>query len=475
MATRIANWICLPFVLLLVAPVGKARDRSEVDRRLEILERLWDQSTNQQARQLTSKNADSLPFLMLTGQYGKAAQTIDAAISEFRKDMPGEPIPAWFESLELKVSKSLIDPGVESIRGTIRHSYTAGTSAPRDSRLRIRLVVDGKEMPPISIPVPMDSSCFELVAPARMATALVWCEPENAGPTCSPANMPQQRILLIPKLDGLKKDLLARKKSVLSLPDSIGKQTWLHRSEGLAALESTGKWTLTRDPLKDLADMIHTPLGKIRNGAWPEPAPGADQVLVLPLAKGNKTVRVRLPLRDTADSGAFPAVVALHGAGDDENRWIDGYNRQFSRHCLQRGWVMICPKDGLEPDLLTAVAGWSGLKINRIAVMGHSQGGSQALAFGAQHPAELQGIAVLGASGRVGDGKAYRKIPLFVGIGTEDFAFRACEMMLAQMRDQGQQKLTHHQHKKIGHVLIPIAARAELLEFLDEVLAVAKQ
>lgn len=469
METALLNRICLLLLFFLLSPIAEAQSVKSVTRRMEILERLWDKSANRKTKEQTSKSVDSITFMMLTGQIGKAAQTIDTAICELQKESQGKQIPTWFASLDIKVTKLHINPKIESIQGIVHHSYGNRTTESQTNRIRIRWTVNENEMDPIIVPLPIGSFRFELFPPNKLATARIWCEPADGEPHNSFVEYPHASILINPERDSFTKLMLAKRKSVSELPDSVGKQTWLERCEDFLSFESQGKSAPSIDFINDLVKLPEIPLEKIRNGTWPDPIPGSDQVLVFPLAKGNKTVRIRMPKKFSYKYESISAIVALHGAGDDENRWIDGFNHYLSDHTSKRGWFLICPRNGFEPDLLPSIEKWAGLKINKFAIIGHSQGGSQALAFGAMYPDKILALAALGASGRIGNGDSYQKLPIFIGIGTEDLALKPCESMVQVMKDDEKEELFYHTYKNIGHVIGPMASKSDLLDFLDGV------
>ena len=143
--------LCLSLVFICITPAAKGQHLEDVNRRLEILERIWEIPSNDLVRQKASKSVDSLTFLMLTGQYSKAAQTIDAAIAEFQKNIPEKTTPTWSDSLDIKVSKSLINPCTETIQGTLRHTYRSNITTPVTARVRNpkKRCVDGS-IPPSS-------------------------------------------------------------------------------------------------------------------------------------------------------------------------------------------------------------------------------------------------------------------------------------------------------------------------------------
>lgn len=460
-----------PFVAsLLITLPSQGQEIPDVARRLEALGHWWVRTTDDESKGRASKAVDPVTFLVLTGQMGKAAQTIDKAILDLMRTRHKEMGEHWFGGLDIGLEKSLVDPNIETIKGKVFHAYPPGPGEPSSThaRFRIRWSIDGKELEPVAISFPKTSAHFELRPPETASMARIWLEPAESGAMGPWPFPPEKRILLVPGWRGIKAGLLARKAAVQAQPDSIAKLTWLHRVKDLNAFNDGISALPSGQNLATFADWVSKSPNAFHAGKWPLPVDGCDQTLVVPLASGSKTVRILLPPRDRRDQERRMVVVALHGAGDDENTWPDLYLRKLSLHCKNRGWVLVCPRGAHDPDLLPALEKWSGLKFNGSVILGHSQGGSLALSFAARHPAGLLGLASLGASGRVGEGDDYNRIPVFVGMGENDSSLGAAKSMVEAMRGQGQRSVAFRQYGKAGHILAPFASIPDVLLFLDE-------
>jgi len=133
--------------------------------------------------------------------------------------------------------------------------------------------------------------------------------------------------------------------------------------------------------------------------------------------------------------GATPAplVIALHGAGGDENDFFDGYNESPLKPEAERlGFLVVCPK-GRAPDsgyrgaaerdvfdVLAEVRREYRIDPRRIYLMGHSMGAFAAWRLGAEHPDLFASLGLISGGGDPGEASKLRDIPQYVVHGARD-------------------------------------------------------
>jgi predicted esterase len=144
---------------------------------------------------------------------------------------------------------------------------------------------------------------------------------------------------------------------------------------------------------------------------------------VLPQEKGNLPARVYAPLAATQNK-PVPLVIALHGAGGDENMFFDAYGAGvIKRLADQRGFLAVAPRVSMrfKPDtleqMLTALRYHYAIDTARIHVVGHSMGAGAAFSLAAAAPERFAAAACLAGGPR---GKAERLPPLLVIAGALD-------------------------------------------------------
>lgn len=117
-----------------------------------------------------------------------------------------------------------------------------------------------------------------------------------------------------------------------------------------------------------------------------------------------------LPVRVFAPpgEGARPVVIALHGAGADENAFPEAYGAGTAVRLAEReGAILLSPRtDVFQRDpafldsLLAVVRRDHTVDSTRVYLLGHSLGAAAAWAAALARPAQVAGVAVIGGAGR---------------------------------------------------------------------------
>jgi len=132
-------------------------------------------------------------------------------------------------------------------------------------------------------------------------------------------------------------------------------------------------------------------------------------------------------------SKPFPLIIALHGAGRDENSFFDDYpNGAFKNEAEQRGYIVACPK-GRQPtsmylgpaeqdvmDVIAQVRKNYKIDPNRIYMTGHSMGGFGTWSIAMDHPDIFAAIAPISGGGNPANVAKIAHIPELVVHGDAD-------------------------------------------------------
>jgi dipeptidyl aminopeptidase/acylaminoacyl peptidase len=149
----------------------------------------------------------------------------------------------------------------------------------------------------------------------------------------------------------------------------------------------------------------------------------------------------RVPFRIFVPPGVdaskpMPLVVALHGAGGDENAFMDRYSGLYKKEAQARGYLAVAvngrgpytgyrgtaERDVLDvTDLVQKV--WK-VDPDRVYLMGHSMGGMGTVAIGFDHAERWAAVAPIAGYGQ-GEGPAAQlakapKLPVFIAQGEKD-------------------------------------------------------
>lgn len=184
-------------------------------------------------------------------------------------------------------------------------------------------------------------------------------------------------------------------------------------------------------------------------------------------------VRIYVPDRPPIDpGGARPLVIALHGAGGDENLWPDGYGGGVMRTISQReGFILLSPQvpitaafEGFFDALVAGAERWLEIDKTRIYVIGHSMGGGVAAAWAKSRADRIAAVCTIAGIGQFRG--ATRLPPTLVIAGeldpliTPDRAKRDAETARA-----GGLPVEYREIKDYGHTLVVARAASDVVDW----------
>lgn len=205
-------------------------------------------------------------------------------------------------------------------------------------------------------------------------------------PGQGPARIACTFVVSAESLDRARESLLARLDAIPGAPEPTR-----DIARGRAALitdHPPGRSfaELRFDPLTRLAE-VRAEVGAIAEGRDPYAARAGDLWRTVATRAGPVPVRLYVPPRlgvDQPRSGPGPPlVIALHGAGGDENLWMDGYAAGAIRRLAdERGFIVASPltypflgDPGIFDDLVRELRLHYPVDPLRIHIIGHSLGG----------------------------------------------------------------------------------------------------
>jgi predicted esterase len=195
---------------------------------------------------------------------------------------------------------------------------------------------------------------------------------------------------------------------------------------------------------------------------WREVQVGADRRV---------PVRLVVPPSVTADGAApAPLIVALHGAGGDENMFADAYGAGvLTRLADSLGAIVISPlANGLAAPafdtLLALVAREHRVDMRRVYVVGHSMGAGIAATLANQRGAQLAGVAMLAGGAPVTSADAPPL--LFVGAALDPVIPAARVKAAAEASQAAGQSATYRELASEGHTLMVGRVLPEAVQWL---------
>lgn len=127
-----------------------------------------------------------------------------------------------------------------------------------------------------------------------------------------------------------------------------------------------------------------------------------------------------------------PMVMGLHGAGGDENSFMDRYQGLFKKNAERRGYIVVAANgrgpyggyrgvSGQDPiDVINLVQEIYSIDKGRTYLMGHSMGGAGTITLGFDHAGRFAALAPIAGYGATTQLEKAPDMPLFIGQGDAD-------------------------------------------------------
>ena len=191
---------------------------------------------------------------------------------------------------------------------------------------------------------------------------------------------------------------------------------------------------------------------------------GSEYLVAFPGRVAPLPVRIFIPA--CAKVAKVPLVVALHGAGATENMFFEAYGvGKVKTLCHERGWMLVAPRNGITADNLRMLIQELPIDPEQVVFIGHSMGASQALGFALNHSKEVKALGLMGGAGSIGKNQSLGNMPVFVGVGSEDFARASVVKFSQEAMKQPENKLVFKEYESIDHSSICQVCLPEMFDF----------
>lgn len=466
-----------PLVVVAVsgAPLAAQAERYELGRRLKAFEAAWERHDAPAAR---ARALDLLPQLtnqFFSFRFGEAGRTLDLAAEALRSELPPGAGRQWLMSLSPLPEARLVDGSARELRVTIRPFYAVGGDPPQGLELRLwfterDVVVVRPERFPVTVTVPLPP-----LGESRGLDRRLYFLADGAK-ELRPASVGVSQVA------DLKPRLAALRKRLEGLTDPEATDT-LERATARARLAALSQAAVGADapvPVTDLpyAEWLANAEAMLDGRPFFTAERPGQFWLSVPTGRGTATpCRLFVP-KGLDRNKPVPVVVALHGAGVDENMFFESYGAgHIVRECEQRGWLLVAPRSGLGftgggppvARLVTALAERYPLDPQRVFVVGHSMGAMQAagqVAAGSRFAA----VALLGGGGRLARTDAFAELPVFIGVGDRDTLARSGARALNQaLTAAGAKAVTFKEYAGVEHLVIVRQALPDVFALFDQV------
>lgn len=483
MRTDIAGWLALVVVGLAAGRAVAQPERYELGQRLKRFEQAWEETKDPAARKRALAIVKKASGQFLSLQLGEAGRTLDEARWALQGRTPTD-TERWLESLYTAPEKRLLDSATSELPVEVRAFYTVKPIPPLRTSVLLRI---GQGLP-ATVPVAkLPAKVAVKFPPGRsQADQYLTLEASHDGKLIGVRNIGVSTVRdLAARLSWLEQSIKATARIPTTASDwlDIELATMSDSAEGLTALASGQVFEI--DPAANATfDMIWfgslLSIGGRRHYIAPTfmtafTGKSMNYRLVVPTDKGQTTVcRFHEP-RGLSQKYPVPLVVALHGAGGSENLFFEGYgNGHIVKECEKRGWMLLAPRGGLlgaapVAAIIDKLAERYPIDPKRIFLVGHSMGAGQAIELAQQHPGKFAAVASLGGAGRVRKKEPFADLPVFVGVGDQDFALKGSRALHKALTDAGAKRVTYKEYPDLEHLVIVREALPDVFALWDEI------
>lgn len=352
---------------------------------------------------------DRTTLAFFGGDFAKVLRDMHALTAEMLGDSAVTGPTHQLLPLRLRTLPRVVTPEDSVVRVVITVMYASGDEPAR--RLRVRIAGrDGRAIYESPLVVPAGAAAGQRVELAIPRSQLPLSDTRldvSAALDGTEAELRAPLFLLSLRADSLR-TMLAR--DIAQLPANTDAQALASLRARIALLtdapDETNSAQFLADPVA-LASLLQDELAALQLGRDPYRRTG-DIWRVLQMPTGQVPLRLYVPPQARAVD-SLPLVIALHGAGADENMFLEGYGDGRIRTLADSlGFIVASPmtvdfaRDPATLDtLLAVVARANRFDRRRVYVLGHSLGGGVALRLAFARRGDIRAAAVIAGAGTV--------------------------------------------------------------------------
>lgn len=440
-------------LVMLVVTAGDAlaqAERYQLGRRLRDFEVAWEKQPDPAARRKALEIVPAASTKFLSLQLGEAGRTLDDARRALGVG-PNLPGMAYLDALDFLPERRVLDATVTTLLVKKTALYPVKGEVPASARVRLGFpgarpveVPLAEYREPVSVPLPaaMDDADLPLMVTLLLDSKVV-----------------SERITTISRVKNLTDRIQKLKDQAVPKPLTLEGASLQERVDLLNDL--TERIPETDYPTAALVAEGET-LARDLSKLYYSPSRAGNFWIAIPTGKSRTAARLFVPEK-LDPKQPVPIVIGLHGAGGSENLFFDGYGAgRAVEECRKRGWLFLAPRSGLGflggPPAVAAMVDELAKRYpidrKRVFVVGHSMGGAQGVELVQQSPGLVAGLAVLGASGRVRKPETFADLPVYIGVGTKDFALSGSRSLAKSLTAIPKTKTEIKEYPDLDHMLI---------------------
>ncbi|MCS7021527.1 MAG: alpha/beta hydrolase-fold protein [Gemmataceae bacterium] len=441
-------------------------ERYELGRRLRLFEAAWEKWDCHEARQR------ALPLLRpLTGQFfsfrfAEAGRTLDRATFALQA-ADGPPAGRrWAAALQIVPQSRLLDETTTELIVTVQPFYQPDVPLPPNARLRLWFTNQSTvsvtvQTWPVTVRVPLPPLNDHTGLDRRLYVLL------DVRGNLEPASVGISQV----------RHLRARLERLKAACDKLPRHCELEAATIRTRLQAWQAALQGETPITDFPYALWLDNAELMAAGRPffTPERQGQFWITLPTGSaGSVPCRLFVP-KGLQKHQPVPLVVALHGAGVDENMFFDSYGAgQIVRECQQRGWMLLSPRAGLlgpppVPQLIDTLAQRYPIDRKRVFLVGHSMGAAHAMAVALRQPDAYTAVAALGGAPRIAQVQALQRLPFFLAVGTHDsLAINGARKLHQQLTTAQLPHYHYREYPELEHLLIVRQALPDVFAFFDK-------
>jgi len=197
----------------------------------------------------------------------------------------------------------------------------------------------------------------------------------------------------------------------------------------------------------------------------------------------NELIPFRILIPENYDAQKkYPLVVALHGAGGDENAYMRGYQQTFKKAVAKHGYIAVSVngrgpyggytgKSGQDPmDVLDLIQSIYPIDKNRTYLTGHSMGGMGTVMVGFNHADRFAALAPIAGFSTANLMEKDKTMPLILCQGDQDalVPVEGARKFYAAAQQLGLPDVKYIEKAGVNHTEIPVYVMDDIFDFFDK-------
>ena len=472
-----ARWLSqylAPLTLFVGLPccASAQLERYELGQRVRACELEWDAHRAPEDHRRAVPKMQSAVMGFFAGQFGEVGKSLDNARYALRSVSAPSSDEVWANSLSFVPEKRLLDADETSLNVRVTSFYKVAGDIPKNATVKIQLTVRHSE-PSIT------RSLVSVVIDKLPKTAELKFSKQPEGDYLLTFTVMvnghafAKREMTLSFARNLRGRLSGIQSYIAANPKRTAGATAANLCGLLSAL-ANGETFETDYPAAHLLAQARTAANAELAGqeCFGNRVPGEYW---LTLVNGDHKAHTRVLAPAAVTSGSpLPLVIALHGAGGSENMFFDSYGHGATVElCRKRGWLLLAPRAeagtgaATIAEIIDSLSALYPVDRKHVFLVGHSMGAMQGVGHINRKPELFAGAALISGGGSLTADTKH--LPIFVGVGAEDFAITMSRQLQTGLKKLETETTEYHEYPDCEHLFAVQDALPDIFAFFDKI------